>query len=119
MTRQHSLKTLTTLALLSLIPATYQVRFDDLNLDSDAGNERLYSRIRVGADLVCHAYEGRELQQSVKHKRCVEEAIANAVKSLDRPRLTACYLGHNRGRSPLAVAEIRAGNAASTPVTAR
>jgi len=101
-------------ALLSIIPAfglaaqgdeapTYQVHFGDLNLQSAAGSEILYSRIRSGAEVVCGPFDARELAKAVQHKRCMQDAIAGAVTQVNQPRLTASYLAHNHGRTPLTV----------------
>lgn len=52
---------------------------------------------------MCRSWEGRDLADVAKHKHCMEDAVADAVTELDRPRLTACYLAHHGGQSPLVV----------------
>lgn len=113
MTSRGAMKTSIAFVLLSIIPAfgfaaqeetrTYQVHFGDLNLQSAAGSESLYTRIRKGAEVVCSTFDARELATAALHKRCMEEAIADAVTQVNQPHLTACYLAHNHGRSPLVV----------------
>jgi len=94
---------------------TYKIRFADLDLDTAAGNELLYRRIRTGAESVCRAWEGRNLANVVRHKRCMEDAVADTVSKIDKPRLTACYLSHHGGRLPLTVSiSARLGTAKST-----
>ncbi len=80
---------------------TYKVSFGDLDLDNAAGNERLYRRIHAGAESVCRAWEGKDLGDIAKHKRCMDDAVADAVAKIDRPQLTACYLSHHDGQVPL------------------
>ena len=82
---------------------TYKIHFGDLDLDTAAGNELLYRRIRTGAESVCRTWEGKELVNVVRHKRCMEDAVADAVSKIDQPRLTACYLSHHGGQLPLTV----------------
>lgn len=81
-------------------PPTYHVRFGDLNLDSAAGTEFLYRRIRWGAGIVCRGFEGREISQQTAHNRCEREAIERAVTEVGHPRLTAYYSKLNHGKMP-------------------
>ena len=82
---------------------TYKISFGDLDLDTAAGNERLYRRIHAGAESVCRALEGKDLANFAKHERCMEDAVADAVAKVDKPQLTACYLSHHGGQVPLAL----------------
>jgi UrcA family protein len=81
---------------------TYSVPFGDLNLDSAAGTEFLYRRIRWGAQIVCRNLEGREISKQALHERCEKEAIGRAVAEVGHPRLTAYYSKLNHGRTPSA-----------------
>jgi UrcA family protein len=81
-------------------PPTYHVHFADLNLDSAAGTEFLYRRIRWGAGIVCRGFEGREISQQAAHERCEKEAIERAVTEVGHPRLTAYYSKLNHGKMP-------------------
>lgn len=95
------------------VPA-YKIRFEDLDLDTAAGNEQLYGRIRMGAESVCRHWKAKDLIRVAEHKRCMEDAVADAVAKLDRPRLTACYLSHHGGQPPLAVSSTGLGAAKSS-----
>ena len=81
-------------------PPTYRVHFADLNLNSAAGTEFLYQRIRQGAEIVCRNLEGREISRQALHERCEEEAIGRAVTEVGHPRLTAYYSKLNHGKLP-------------------
>src|SRR5581483_9490285 len=119
------------LALLSLTSAvavasdddtaapTYKVRFGDLDLDTAAGNKQLYSRIRLGAESVCRTSEGKDLGSVAKHKRCMENAVADAVAKIDKPRLTAFYVSQHGGQPPLAVSSSAGPSVAKRSVTVR
>jgi UrcA family protein len=71
------------------------VHFGDLNIDQTAGATVLYRRIRHAAERVCG-----EPQLPGSHvvspdwRRCVAQAIDQAVVSVDRPALTAYYRVH-------------------------
>lgn len=79
---------------------TYQVNFGDLNLNSAAGAEFLYRRIRWGAEIVCRNLDGREISKQASHERCEKEAIERAVTEVGHPRLTAYYSKLNHGKPP-------------------
>jgi UrcA family protein len=81
---------------------TYQVNFGDLNLNSAAGTELIYRRIRWGAGIVCRHLEGREIAKQAAHQRCEKEAIGRAVAQVGHPRLTAYYSKLNHGKLPSA-----------------
>jgi UrcA family protein len=86
---------------------TYHVHFAELNLDSAAGTEALYQRIRRGAEVVCRSLEGRGISQQASHGRCEEEAIGRAVTQVGHPRLTAYYSKLNHGKAPSAAFNAR------------
>jgi UrcA family protein len=93
------------LALPALVQAdteagvpTEVVRFQDLNLTSVQGVRVLYGRIRNAASDVCEPLEttGSRIP-SAAWRRCLAQAIAGAVRSIDSPLLTAYHqrqLGH-------------------------
>jgi UrcA family protein len=83
-------------------PPAYPVHFADLNLDSPAGTEYLYRRIRWGAGIVCRNFDGREISKQALHARCEAEAIGRAVTEVGHPRLTAYYTKVNHGKLPSA-----------------
>ena len=96
---------------------TYKIGFADLDLDTAAGNEQLYRRIHAGAESVCSNWEGKDLTNFAKHKRCMEDAVADAVAKVDKPRLTACYLSHHGGQVPLALSRSAGVGATKTSVS--
>ena len=65
------------------------VRFADLNLNSEEGLQRLYSRIVVASDRVCAATGANQLAQKQAHRACREAAIDRAIANVDSPNLTA------------------------------
>ena len=84
------------------------VHFGDLNINQTAGVTVLYKRIRQAAERVCGEPQlpGSHVV-SLDWRRCVAEAIDQAVVSVDRPALTAYYRVHTRPsdrRSPMALA---------------
>jgi len=86
---------------------TYAVHFEELNLNSAAGTESLYRRIRRGAETVCRDLDGREISKQALHERCEEEAIARAVAEVGHPRLTAYYSKLNHGKAPSAAFNVK------------
>jgi UrcA family protein len=68
------------------------VFYGDLNLSNPVGVKRLYLRIRRAAFEVCEAPTGLtppSLKQAAR--RCVNEAIDGAVRSIDNGTLTALH----------------------------
>jgi UrcA family protein len=71
------------------------VSFADLDLSKTAGAQTLYKRIKGAARRVCGTKD-RYTQES--WRKCIEDAIANAVAQVDRPSLTALHKEEaNRG----------------------
>ena len=79
-------------------PPQVTVRFADLNLAVPEGAERLYSRIRGAAMLVCGPDGDRNLEASRSRRACIKKAIADAVSSIDNAQLKAVYEAH-QGRA--------------------
>lgn len=69
------------------------VKFEDLNITSQAGAKVLYGRIRAAARDVCRASSGGDpiLHQAVS--ACIEKAIDKAVKDVNSPVLTSLRFG--------------------------
>jgi UrcA family protein len=78
-------------------PATYVVRFADLDLSRIDGAATVYTRIRSAARQVCTSLEGRDLGLLVKYRACVDKAIADAVASVNRPLLSQYHQLHTKG----------------------
>jgi UrcA family protein len=82
-----------------LEPRREVVRFDDLNLNSDAGTQALYRRIEGAARYVCSDFDRtRELRMMTLYARCQEETINNAVDLVHCTSLSALY-AKKRGKS--------------------
>ena len=64
------------------------VRFQDLNLNTDAGVQVLYKRIHGAANQVCGNFNVRDLEGARIHKACVERAVADAVATVNNQMLT-------------------------------
>src|SRR4051812_36467232 len=58
------------------------VRYDDLNLSSDAGVEALYRRISSAARQVCPDAYSRDLRFAAASRSCQAIAVARAVNDL-------------------------------------
>lgn len=74
------------------------VSYADLDLTGPEGAQTLYRRLRAAAHRVCDA--GRDLRvlgERARYRACVEKALTQAVRSVDRDALTAL---HRRKASP-------------------
>jgi UrcA family protein len=67
------------------------VRYDDLNIHTDAGALVLLQRIRAAAEDVCGQSSTRDLGQLASVKACTDHAIATAVDAVKRPALRRVY----------------------------
>jgi len=103
--------TLATIVLSGIAPAALAgserdersqvVRFDDLNLASEAGVRALYLRIRNAAGDVCGPSQlaGSHVV-SEAWKDCVSSAVRTAILKVNRPTLTAYYAARLRQPFP-------------------
>ncbi len=57
----------------------------------------MYSRIRQAANAVCESLDSRVLGFTEKHRACVNQAIADAVASVDRPLLSQYHQLRTKG----------------------
>jgi UrcA family protein len=76
---------------------TAHVRFADLDLNKDAGVERLYARLRHAAEAVCGSVDARDLARLSQHEACLREALDRAVADVHSARLTARHKGAAAG----------------------
>lgn len=78
---------------------TKTVAYGDLNLESEQGAKVLYARLRRAAQDVCVPLEeSRDLGRKVIWQKCVDNALAAAVKQINVPRVNALYKqSANRG----------------------
>ena len=72
---------------------TQTVRFGDLDIAKPAGAKVLYHRIQAAAFEVCRRPSSREFQLMAKNYACIEQAIDNAVRSVDSAPLTELRFG--------------------------
>jgi UrcA family protein len=68
------------------------VKYADLDLSNKAGIAVLYQRIEAAAFHVCGSVESRELAQRGRAKTCQDQAISQAVASINKHLLTAEHL---------------------------
>jgi UrcA family protein len=67
------------------------VRYADLNLASDAGAQKLLSRLSAAARQVCDDHGTRELARVVRADACFRETLSSAVIALHDERLSSMY----------------------------
>lgn len=73
-------------------PPSEVVRYADLDLATGAGIRTLYSRIQRAADSVCEPFASSgTLIPSAAWRSCFNQAVAAAVRHVDRPLLTAYH----------------------------
>ena len=75
----------------------YVVRYADVDLSGIDGAITVYSRIRQAANAVCESLDSRVLGFAEKHRACVNQAIAEAVASVDRPLLSQYHQLRTKG----------------------
>jgi UrcA family protein len=73
-------------------PPSTTVRFADLDLNTSAGANALYHRIRVAAKDVCGPH-GPSSVEYADWLGCVDGATGDAVRAVHSPLLTALYTG--------------------------
>ncbi|MBS0393663.1 MAG: UrcA family protein [Proteobacteria bacterium] len=79
--------------------ASVRVRYDDLNLASDAGVRVLLRRLSGAAHRVCDQPGVRELNRLSVADACYHQALANAVVAVRSERLSALYVATHRDRT--------------------
>jgi len=73
------------------------VRYADVDLSRIDGAITVYGRIRQAANAVCESLDSRVLGLAEKHRACVNQAIADAVASVDRPLLSQYHQLRTKG----------------------
>ena len=73
------------------------VRYADVDLSRIDGAITVYGRIRQAANAVCESLDSRVLELAEKHRACVNQAIADAVASVDRPLLSQYHQLRTKG----------------------
>lgn len=67
------------------------VRYDDLNLATDAGARMLYTRLRHAAARVCPGVHDRDMGRASRARACRDSAVAAAVARVASPPLAALH----------------------------
>jgi UrcA family protein len=67
------------------------VRYADLNLNTSAGLDALYARLRSAARGVCNVGEGRALVDAMAAKSCYRQTLDTAVDNMKSPPLSALH----------------------------
>ena len=70
------------------------VHYSDLNLNTQAGAEVLYHRIRSAAEQVCGDVGSRQLAESAAARACVDRAVTAGVRTVNSRLLTSIYDKH-------------------------
>ena len=73
------------------------VSYSDVAFGNSAGAADVYRKLKVAARQVCGFDQGtRSLELRVAARDCFEEALADAVRKIDRPTLTALHASTTR-----------------------
>ena len=73
-----------------------RVNYRDLNLETEQGTAALYGRIVSAAHRVCAPSDIRILAEVAAAQSCEAQAIANAVRAVNSPRLAATHSARQR-----------------------
>jgi UrcA family protein len=78
------------------------VKYADLDINTAAGAEQLYARIRRAAAQVCPQVSFIEVSRHLASQRCQEDVVAHAVGSIGNPQLAAVHASrtHHGAHSP-------------------
>jgi UrcA family protein len=77
---------------------TVTVNYADLDLESAAGIESLYARIRSAAKKVCGSAERHDFAAQADLRSCREAALEQAVAKIDNAALAARHAGKKETR---------------------
>jgi UrcA family protein len=72
-------------------PEQVVVQYADLDLSSEQDAKRLYTRLQRASQFVCREFEGREPVKARLRQKCLDEALAGAVASVDHAVVTAMH----------------------------
>ena len=67
------------------------VRYADLNLNTPAGVDALYARLRAAARGVCNVRERRPLVETIESKSCYRQTLGAAVDSVKSLTLSTLH----------------------------
>jgi UrcA family protein len=74
-----------------------RVAYSELDLNKDAGVERLYARLKHAAAQVCGSADIRDLAALARQQACLQRALDRAVEDVHSARLTARHKGAAAG----------------------
>jgi UrcA family protein len=73
----------------AVMTPTRTVSYSDLNLNTQAGAEKLYQRIRHAAEDVCGDEGSRQLKEVAAVRACVNKAVIAATSAVSNVRLNS------------------------------
>jgi UrcA family protein len=76
--------------------ASVRVNYRDLNLATEQGTQTLYRRIVSAAHRVCAVSDMRVFAEVAAAEACEAQAIADAVRAVNSPRLAATHSARQR-----------------------
>lgn len=78
-------------------PPSITVSYSDVAFGNTSGASDVYRKLKAAARQVCGVdYGNKALEQVAAARACYEEALADAVRKIDRPRLTALHSAESR-----------------------
>jgi len=78
-------------------PPSVTVSYSDVAFGNTDGAAAVYRKLKNAARKVCGVHGGtKTLELQLAARDCFEEALANAVRKIDRPTLTALHAGKLR-----------------------
>lgn len=81
-------------------PRSMTIAYSDLDLARPEGAQTLYRRIASAARYVCGPVDNRQLRSYRSFRDCVQDAVDEAVRQIDRGTLTALHR-QQAGRPPI------------------
>jgi UrcA family protein len=80
------------------------IKYTDVSVSSAQGADTLYNRIRSASEEVCSPLDHGDLSSKMHAKACMQKSIADAVRQVNQPALTAVYNARNGGSLPMIAA---------------
>jgi UrcA family protein len=73
--------------------ADIAIKYSQVQLDNEADAENLYKKLRSSARAVCDDNAGghRTLEVRARAEKCVNQVLADAVRKINQPLLTALH----------------------------
>jgi UrcA family protein len=80
-------------------PRSVVVRYADLNLSQPQDARTLYARIQRAARAACGEVETADLARFARFHNCIDEAVTNAVSSVNAQRVTEIHEAQSQRQS--------------------